>query len=128
GGSSRVKEEGIPLSIVLESPQETAKVTITPISTNPTTTAVDAAVPQPAATAPPTNRMDRVIRIGQRPLQGTKLLVKMAIIRSRGDSMIRVETMAAALHPNPIAIVNACFPWAPAALNSRSMLKATRGR
>ena len=52
------------------------------------------------------------IRVGQRPLQGTKLLVRMASIRSRGDSMIRVDIMAA-IAPNPIAMVRDCLPCAP---------------
>lgn len=51
--------------------------------------------------------------MGQRPLQGTKLLVRMASIRSRGDSIIRVDIMAAALQPNPIAMVRDCLPCAP---------------
>ena len=36
------------------------------------------------------------IWVGQRPLHSAKLLVRMAIRRSRGLSMMRVETMAAA--------------------------------
>ena len=57
-----------------------------------------------------------------------KLLVMMAISRSRGLSMMRVETIAAALQPQPIAIVSACLPCAPTRLNMRSRLNATRGR
>ena len=52
----------------------------------------------------------------------------MAISRSRGLSMIRVATTPAALQPNPIMVVMACLPWAPAFLKSQSRLKATRGR
>ena len=37
--------------------------------------------------------------VGQRPLQSAKLLVTMAIIRSRGLSMIRVAMTPAALQP-----------------------------
>jgi hypothetical protein len=39
---------------------------------------------------------------GNLPLQGTKLLVIMAISRSLGESIIRQPTMPAALHPNPM--------------------------
>ncbi len=69
-----------------------------------------------------------MIRVGKRPLQGTKLLVRIAISRSRGESMTRVAITPAALQPKPIAIVRACLPCAPAVRNSQSMLKATRGR
>ena len=68
------------------------------------------------------------ICVGQRPLQSEKLLVMMAIRRSRGLSITRVDTTPAALHPNPMHMVSACLPWAPAARNSESRLKATRGR
>ena len=37
-----------------------------------------------------------------RPLQGTKLLVIMAIRRSRGESMMRQPTIPAALQPKPM--------------------------
>ncbi|MMZ68702.1 hypothetical protein D1872_314200 [compost metagenome] len=74
------------------------------------------------------NREESRISVGQRPLQGTKLLVRMASIRSRGDSIMRVERIAAALQPKPIDMVRACLPWPPDFLNNRSMLKATRGR
>ncbi|MNY69145.1 hypothetical protein D3C86_2070380 [compost metagenome] len=74
------------------------------------------------------NSEDSRISVGQRPLHGTKLLVRMASIRSRGDSIIRVERIAAALQPNPIDMVRACLPCPPDFLNRRSMLKATRGR
>ena len=40
-------------------------------------------------------------------------MVRMASIRSRGDSIIRVDIMAAALQPNPIAMVRDCLPCAP---------------
>ena len=44
-------------------------------------------------------------KIGSRPLHGVKLLVKMAIIRSRGEAMIRHPVTPAALHPNAIHVV-----------------------
>ncbi len=66
--------------------------------------------------------------MGQRPLQREKLLVMIAINLSRGLSMTRVATTPAALHPKPMHIVRACFPWAPTLRNMPSRLKATRGR
>ncbi len=52
------------------------------------------------------------IIIGKRPLQGIKALVRMAIMRSRGLSMMRQPTTPAALQPRPMHIVSACFPQA----------------
>ena len=45
------------------------------------------------------NRVIRVIRVGKRPLQGTRLLVKMAINRSLGESIMRHPVTPAALQP-----------------------------
>ena len=42
------------------------------------------------------------ICVGQRPLHSAKLLVMIAISRSRGLSMMRVATTPAALQPKPI--------------------------
>lgn len=42
-----------------------------------------------------------VIKNGKRPLQGTKLLVSIAINLSLGESIILAPTTPAALHPNP---------------------------
>ena len=39
---------------------------------------------------------------GKRPLQGTRLFVRIAISRSRGLSMMRHPMTPAALHPNPM--------------------------
>ena len=50
------------------------------------------------------------ISAGNRPLQGTKLLVSIAISRSLGESMMRQPVIPAALQPKPIAIVRDCFP------------------
>jgi hypothetical protein len=56
----------------------------------------------------------RAMRVGKRPLQGTKALVTMAMSRSRGLWMIRHPMTPQALHPNPMHIVKLCLPWAPA--------------
>ena len=61
-------------------------------------------------------------------LQGTKLLVKIAIKRSRGESIILQPTTPAALQPKPIHIVNACFPEVQHFLKHLSKLKAILGR
>ena len=47
---------------------------------------------------------------GNRPLQGTKLLVSIAIILSRGESMILHPVTPTALHPKPMHMVKACLP------------------
>ena len=57
-----------------------------------------------------------VIRRGNLPLHGTKAFVSILIILSRGGSIILHPTTPAALQPNPIHIVNACFPLVPAFL------------
>ena len=68
------------------------------------------------------------ISIGNLPLQGTKLLVRIAISLSLGESIILQPVIPAALHPNPIHIVIICFPFVPALLKNPSILKAKRGR
>ncbi len=68
------------------------------------------------------------MRVGQRPLHGTKLLVRMAISRSRGELMLLQEMTPVALQPKPIHIVMACFPCAPDHLKNRSILNATLAR
>ena len=68
------------------------------------------------------------MRVGKRPLQGTKALVRMAMSRSRGLWMIRQPMTPQALHPRPMHMVRACRPWAPARWKKWSRLKATRGR
>ena len=63
-----------------------------------------------------------VIKRGRRPLQGMKLLVSMAIRRSLGESMMRQPVIPAALQPNPMAMVSACFPQALQHWKGRSRL------
>lgn len=50
---------------------------------------------------PAINIDEIVIKNGKRPLQGTKLLVSVAINLSLGESIILVPTTPAALQPNP---------------------------
>ena len=75
-----------------------------------------------------TKTVASMISVGKRPLQGTKLFVRIATSRSRGESMTRVAITPAALQPKPIAMVSACLPCAPAFLKRKSRLNATRGR
>ena len=66
--------------------------------------------------------------MGSLPLQGTKLLVMIAMKRSLGESMMRQPMMPAALQPNPMHIVKACFPHAWHFLKHLSRLNATLGK
>lgn len=53
--------------------------------------------------APPIKNMVMIaIMVGKRPLQGTKLLVIIAMRRSLGESIIRQPTIPAALQPKPM--------------------------
>ena len=61
-------------------------------------------------------------------MQGTKELVRMAMSRSLGESMMRQPTIPAALQPKPMHMVRDCLPQAWAFLKQWSRLKATRGR
>ena len=56
------------------------------------------------------NIVEMAINVGKRPLQGTKLFVKIAISLSRGESIILHPITPAALHPKPIHIVKHCLP------------------
>ena len=77
----------------------------------PVNISVDSKEPvNPVAMLPTKNIEIMEIMVGKRPLQGTKLLVSIAIIRSLGESMILQPTTPAALQPNPIQMVSACFP------------------
>ena len=53
--------------------------------------------------------VERAINVGNRPLQGTKLFVMVAISRSLGESIILQAITPAALQPKPIHMVRACF-------------------
>lgn len=50
---------------------------------------------------------------GKRPLQGIKLLVRMATSRSRGESMIRQPVTPTALQPRPMHMVCIIMLYAP---------------
>ena len=68
------------------------------------------------------------IKIGNLPLQGMKLLVKIAISRSLGESIILAPITPTALQPKFIIMVKACLPHEAHFLNKPSKLKATLGK
>ena len=107
-----MNEEGIPFRMVPESSREIRKVTATPNTITPTSMSADTADCSGATTLPTKNMVIRAIIVGSLPLHGAKLLVKIAIKRSRGESMIRQPMTPAALQPNPMQIVSACLPQA----------------
>ena len=61
-------------------------------------------------------------------MQGISELVRIASSLSRRESMMRLDTTAAALQPRPMHIVSACLPQAWQQRKQRSRLKAMRGR
>ena len=77
---------------------------------------------------PAINILEIAINKGNLPLQGTKLLVKIAINLSLGELIILHPTQPAALQPNPIHIVNACFPDEQHLLKHLSKLNAILGK
>ena len=107
-----MKEEGTPFNTVMDRVLDTAKVMRIPNRISRVSSREESRV-FPAPPATPTKNMEiMAIRVGNRPLQGTKLLVTMAISRSLGESMIRQPTMPAALQPKPMHMVSACLPQA----------------
>lgn len=94
----------MPFRIVPESSREIRKVTATPKTITPTSISADTADCSGAITLPTKNMVIRAMMVGSLPLQGAKLLVKIAIRRSRGESMIRQPITPAALQPKPMQI------------------------
>ncbi|GKX27881.1 hypothetical protein SH1V18_03610 [Vallitalea longa] len=96
-----MNDEGIPFSIVFDNNRDitnvnkTAKTIVNNITTAPI-------IEENLPLNPVMNIVASAIRVGKRPLQGTKLLVIIAISLSRGESIILQDVMAAALHPKPI--------------------------
>ena len=68
------------------------------------------------------------INIGNLPLQGIKLLVKIAISLSLLESIILAPITPTALQPKFIIMVRACLPQEAHFLNILSRLKATLGK
>ena len=110
GGSSKVNDDGTPFKIVLDNINDTINVIIIPSKIIPVR--IMALINDEYLLVTIKNILIIAIRIGNLPLHGTKLLVRIAISLSLGESMILHPVTPAALHPNPIHIVSACFPQA----------------
>ena len=91
------------------------------------TTPVETKLPTTPLNFPTKNIVAIVINKGNLPLHGTKQFVTIAIILSLVDLIIRHPITPAALHPNPMHIVKACFPHVPAFLKKLSKLNAILG-
>lgn len=100
-----MKDDGIPFNIVLDSILDTTRVIITPSTIIPAKMTADNREENIPVTFPTKNMEITDIKIGSLPLQGTKLLVMIAMKRSLGESMMRQPMMPAALQPNPMHIV-----------------------
>ncbi len=128
GGSSRLKEDGTPLRTVFDSSFEISMVRPTPSTMTAVSIRAETTDRNGAATVAAKNIVMTAMRVGKRPLQGTKLLVRMAISLSRGESMMRQPITPQALQPKPMHMVSDCLPCAPALRKKLSRLNATRGR
>lgn len=128
GGNSKINDEGNPFKTVLDKIFDTINIIIIPNNITPNKISAEA-TPLNAGAIFPTKNIDIiVINVGKRPLHGTKLLVRIAINLSRGESIILVPITPHVLHPKPIQVVSACLPCADAFLNKLSRLKAIRGK
>ena len=89
----------MPFRIVAERSLDTANVIATPNMITPASSTAERIDLCPASE--PIKNMEIItIRVGNRPLQGTKLFVIIAISLSRGESIIRHPITPAALQPN----------------------------
>lgn len=85
-----MNEDGTPFKSVRERSQDAPSVARIPARIKPVK--MSAVAMEPAAPPPPKpmkNRVMSMMSVGKRPLQGTRELVKMAMSRSLGESMIR---------------------------------------
>ncbi len=85
------------------------KVIITPSTTATKTARVDT-TDLKVPLLPVMNIPARAMSKGNLPLQGTKLLVRMAISLSLGESIILQAITPAALQPKPMLMVKDCLP------------------
>ena len=99
-----MNEEGIPFKSVFESSFVTPNVTRTPSTITAVKSSAERKEEAVLPAAPIKNMVMIAISVGNLPLHGTKLFVKIARSRSRGESIIRHPTIPAALHPNPMHI------------------------
>ena len=105
-----MKDEGMPFNKVPDRIFETKKVISIPNIITPVSITVDKTEFNMVILLPMKNMVIMEIRSGNLPLHGTKLLVRIAIRRSLGESIILHPMIPQALHPNPIHIVKDCFP------------------
>lgn len=110
GGSSNVNEDGVPFNRVLDKMLEAINVAIIAKVIRNTKMKVDKAdAPNPPAN-PAKNIVITAIKAGNLPLHGIKLFVMIAMSCSLGELIILHPVTPAALQPNPIHMVSACFP------------------
>ena len=100
----------------------------TPMPSITTALSITEDITDPPAEAQAKNMVIMVMSVGNRPLQGTKLLVRTATSLSLSEFIILHPVTPAALQPKPIHMVSACFPQALHFLKHLSRLKATLGR
>ena len=113
GGSSSVNADASPRRTVRESALETSSVNSTPMRTMASTAPAAAMETNTPENCAPTKIVASTISVGKRPLQGMKLLVRMAMSRSRGESMTRV-----AMTPGGVAAQAGAARWARANFDS----------
>ncbi len=112
-----MKEDGTPFRTVAESILEMA-IVMRMLKTMKSAS-IAPAFRDDADEDPETKNMSiTAMSVGKRPLHGTKLLVSMAMRRSRGDSIILQPVTPQALQPNPMHMVRDCFPCAPQRLKA----------
>ena len=109
GGNSNIKDDGIPFNTVFDRILETIKVIPIPSSITNNTMIVDTIDEKPPKLFAK-NMVAIVIKNGNLPLHGTNPFVNIDINLSLGESIILHPTTPAALQPNPMHIVSACFP------------------
>lgn len=102
GGSSRVNDDGTPFKTVIERSHDARSVAATPRTITPSRIIADEKDFPIPVTEAVKNIVIIVISDGNLPLQGTKLLVRIAIRRSLGESIIRHPVTPAALQPKPM--------------------------
>ena len=110
GGSSSTNPDCSPFNIVTESTLDITSVIKTQKTIIPINNAATSSELLSVNAVPAKNMSSNAIIVGNRPLHGIKLFVRIAISRSFGDSMILHPVTPQALQPSPIAIARLCFP------------------
>ena len=123
-----MKDEFKPFKIVFDKIFEVTKVIITPKIITEVKIKADFKELKNPSVSPMKNIDIMEISKGNLPLQGTKLLVKIAINLSLGESIILQPVTPQALQPKPMHIVRDCFPCAPHFLKALSRLNAILGK